>query len=131
MTTRQRPLSPHLQVYRPVYTMVLSILHRVTGLALSVGLLLLAAWLLALATGPRAYAATLGVLGSPPGFVVLAGFAAAFCYHLCSGVRHLISDTGRGLERAAARRSAAALVVATLLLALAAVVAMLRFGGSA
>jgi succinate dehydrogenase / fumarate reductase cytochrome b subunit len=131
MTTRQRPLSPHLQVYRPVYTMVLSILHRVTGLALSVGLLLLAAWLLALSVGPRAYALITGVLDSRPGFVVLAGLAAAFCYHLCAGIRHLISDTGHGFERAAARRSAAALVVAALLLALAALFAMLRIGGTA
>lgn len=129
MATRPRPLSPHLQVYRPMYTMVLSILHRATGLALSFGLLLFAWWLLALATGAKAYAAVAALLGSPLGFLVLAGFVLAFWFHFFAGIRHLTFDTGRGLERASARRSGALVVLLTLAAAIASYVAMLRFGG--
>jgi succinate dehydrogenase / fumarate reductase cytochrome b subunit len=128
MATRPRPLSPHLQVYRPMYTMVTSITHRATGFALAVGLVLLAWWLLALAAGPSAYARVHGLLASPLGFVVLAGFVVAFWYHFCNGLRHLNWDLGRGLEKASARRSAAVVLVATLALAAATLVAMLHFG---
>jgi succinate dehydrogenase / fumarate reductase, cytochrome b subunit len=128
MATRPRPLSPHLQVYRPMYTMVTSITHRATGFALAVGLVLLAWWLLALAAGPSAYARVHGLLASPLGFVVLAGFVVAFWYHFCNGLRHLNWDVGRGLEKASARRSAAVVLVATLALAAATLVAMLHFG---
>lgn len=131
MATRPRPLSPHLQIYRPQYTMVLSILHRATGVVLAIGLLLLAYWLLALASGPAAYAGATHVLASPFGFLVLAGFTLAFWYHFCTGIRHLVWDTGRGLERTAARRSAPIVIVAALALTAASLVAMLRFGGAA
>ena len=127
MATRPRPLSPHLQVYRPMYTMVTSITHRATGFALAVGLVLLAWWLLALAAGPSAYARVHGVLASPLGFIVLAGFVVAFWYHFCNGLRHLNWDLGRGLEKASARRSAAIVLIATLVLAAATLVAMLHF----
>jgi succinate dehydrogenase / fumarate reductase cytochrome b subunit len=130
MATRPRPLSPHLQVYRPQYTMVLSILHRATGVVLAVGLLLLAYWLLALASGPAAYARATRLLASPLCLLVLAGFTLAFWYHFCTGIRHLVWDTGRGLEKAAARRSAAIVVVAALALTAASLAAMLRFGGA-
>jgi succinate dehydrogenase / fumarate reductase, cytochrome b subunit len=130
MTARSRPLSPHLQVYRPGYTMVLSILHRATGLALALGLWLFAAWLLALAAGPAAYGRLAALLGSPPGFLVLAGFALAFCYHLTTGIRHLVFDTGRGLERRAARRSARLVVAVVLTLAALCLWAMLRLGSA-
>jgi succinate dehydrogenase / fumarate reductase, cytochrome b subunit len=128
MATRPRPLSPHLQVYRPMYTMVLSITHRATGLGLAAGLGLLAWWLLALAAGPSAYARLRAVLGSPPGVLLLAGFVLAFWYHFCNGLRHLNWDLGRGLERASARRSGAVVVVATLLLSAATLLAMRHFG---
>jgi len=128
MATRPRPLSPHLQVYRPMYTMMTSITHRATGFALALGLGLLAWWLLALASGPAAYARVRAVLSSPLGFVVLAGFVVAFWFHFCNGLRHLHWDLGRGLEKASARRSAALVVVATLALATATLVAMLHFG---
>ena len=131
MATRPRPLSPHLQIYRLQYTMVLSILHRASGAALSAGLLLLAYWLLALASGPAAYAGATRLLASPLGFLVLAGFTLAFWYHFCTGLRHLVWDTGRGLEKAAARRSAVIVVVAVLVLTLASLAAMLRLGGAA
>ena len=129
MATRSRPLSPHLQVYRPTHTMVLSILHRLTGLALALGLLLLAAWLFALATGPAAYDALMRLLATPPGRVLLAGLMLAFCYHFTSGIRHLVFDSGRSLERRAARRSAAVVVVVALLLAAASLWAMLHPAG--
>jgi succinate dehydrogenase / fumarate reductase cytochrome b subunit len=128
MATRPRPLSPHLQVYRPMYTMVLSIAHRLTGLGLALGLALLAWWLVALASGPVAYARLRALMGSPPGYLVLAGFVLAFWYHFCNGLRHLNWDIGRGFEKASARRSGALVVVATLGLAAATLLAMLRVG---
>jgi succinate dehydrogenase / fumarate reductase cytochrome b subunit len=131
MATRPRPLSPHLQVYRPQYTMVLSILHRATGVVLAVGLLLLAYWLLALASGPAEYAHATRLLASPLGLLVLAGLTLAFWYHFCTGIRHLVWDTGRGLEKAAARRSALIVVVAVLALTAASLAAMLRLGAAA
>jgi len=112
----QRPLSPHLGVYRLMYTMVLSILHRLTGVAASVGFLLMAWWLMALAGGPDAYSVAVTLLRTAPFKLALAGFALAFIYHFCNGIRHLVWDTGRGLERAQARRSGRVVIVATLLL---------------
>lgn len=114
----QRPLSPHLQIYRFGYTMATSIAHRASGVVLSVGLLLLVAWLMAAATGADAYAATVRWLGMGIAQFALAGWLLAFCYHLCNGLRHLNWDLGRGLEKPEARRSAAWVVAATLLLAL-------------
>jgi succinate dehydrogenase / fumarate reductase, cytochrome b subunit len=128
MAPRPRPLSPHLQVYRPMYTTVLSILHRVTGAGLAFGLVLLAWWLLALASGPAAYARVRALLGSAPGGVVLAGFVLAFWYHFCNGLRHLSWDLGRGFEKASARRSGRAVVVAALGLSAATLLAMLHVG---
>ena len=128
---RPRPLSPHLQVYRLQHTMVLSILHRATGVVLSLGLLLLAYWLLALASGPLAYAGAARLLASPLGLLLRAGFTLAFWYHFCTGIRHLVWDTGRGLEKAAARRSAVVVLIAVLLLTAASLAAMLRAGGAA
>jgi succinate dehydrogenase / fumarate reductase cytochrome b subunit len=112
----QRPLSPHLGVYKFMYTMSLSILHRITGCAAAVGFLLFVWWLMALASGPAAYASAMNALGSPFAKLLLVGFTFSFVYHFCNGIRHLVWDTGRGLERAQARRSAAVVVVAALLL---------------
>lgn len=104
-TRNQRPLSPHLGIYRPQYTMTLSILHRVTGVALSIGQLLLVYWLVALASGADAYADARVVFAHPFTKVALIGLSFAFFYHLLNGVRHLTWDTGRGLERKSARLS--------------------------
>jgi succinate dehydrogenase / fumarate reductase cytochrome b subunit len=104
-STRRRPLSPFLTVYRWQYTMSLSILHRVTGCALSVGLLLLVYWLVAAASGEEAYATARSFFAHPLVRVLLVGFSLAFFYHLLNGVRHLTWDTGHGLERKAARLS--------------------------
>ena len=112
----QRPLSPHLGVYKLMYTMSLSIMHRITGVAASVGLLAFVWWLMALASGPGAYAAAMQVLSSPVAKLLLAGFTFSFVYHFCNGIRHLVWDTGRGLERAQARRSGAIVIVASLVL---------------
>lgn len=114
MAARERPLSPHLQVYRFAYTMALSILHRATGIALSVGLLLLAWWLVAAAVGGNAYGLVLTCLGSLPGRLVLLGASFAFFYHLCAGLRHLGWDLGFGFEKSAARRSGALVVIGAL-----------------
>ena len=93
-----RPLSPHLQVYRWQWTFVLSILHRITGVALGVGTVLLAWWLLAAATGPEAFAAARAFIGSIAGRFILLGFTFALFYHLANGIRHLFWDFGLGLD---------------------------------
>jgi succinate dehydrogenase / fumarate reductase cytochrome b subunit len=99
-----------------MYTMSLSILHRITGCVATVGFLLFVWWLMALATGPEDYATAMRWLSSPVGKLLLVGFTFSFVYHFCNGIRHLLWDTGRGLERAQARRSGAVVVVATVFL---------------
>jgi len=111
-----RPLSPHLGVYKFMYTMSLSILHRMTGLAATIGFLLFTWWLMALATGHDSYQRVMGFLQTPFAKLLLVGFTFAFVYHSCNGIRHLVWDTGRGLERAQARRSGWVVIVVSLLL---------------
>ena len=113
MAQAQRPLSPHLQVYRPQMTSVLSILHRIAGVALAGGAVLLVWWLVGIATGPAYYAKVQGVLGSLLGKLAVLGFVAAFFYHLCNGVRHLLWDAGWGLEMPQAERSGWLTLLAT------------------
>ena len=103
MAQDDRPLSPHLQVYRPQITSVLSILHRLTGVALGLGALLLVYWLAAAGSGPRAFAQAQAVAGSWLGWLVLLGFTWALFYHLCNGIRHLFWDAGLGYEISTAR----------------------------
>lgn len=98
MPNVQRPVSPHLGIYRWQLTMVLSILHRGTGVALVVGTLPLLALLLALAAGPEPYALVRSFCGSWFGLLLLLGWTWALCYHLCNGVRHLAWDAGRGFD---------------------------------
>lgn len=95
-TANERPLSPHLQVYSPLINMVMSILHRITGAALYFGTILLAWWLIAAASGPQYYGFVTGLLGSPIGMIVLAGYTWALVHHALGGIRHLVWDTGRG-----------------------------------
>jgi succinate dehydrogenase / fumarate reductase cytochrome b subunit len=111
-----RPLSPHLGVYKLLYTMVLSILHRITGVAATFGFLAFTWWLMALATGPESYARAMHLLSAPLAKLLLVGFTFSFVYHCCNGVRHLVWDTGRGLERVQARRSGRVVIVAALVL---------------
>lgn len=117
MAQRSRPLSPFLH-YRWQYTNTLSILHRVSGVLLSLGFFVLIYWLAAVAGGPDRYARALGVLGSFPMQLVLFGAAFAFCYHLLNGIRHLFFDAGLGFELATARRSAWATAAGAVALAL-------------
>ena len=98
MRSDPRPLSPHLQVYRWQLTSVLSILHRLTGVALTVGTILLVWWLVSAANGPDLFELAQGFLGSPIGLLLLFGWSVALFYHLCNGLRHLWWDTGSGLD---------------------------------
>ena len=95
----ERPLSPHLQVYKPSITMVMSILHRITGAALFFGTLLLVIALVSLASGSTAFGAMQAVYGSIIGKLVLFGYVWALFQHMCGGLRHFVWDTGAGLER--------------------------------
>lgn len=108
-----RPLSPHLQVYRPQLTSVLSILHRGTGIALSVGTLLLVWWLVAAAAGPEAFASAQGFIGSWLGLLLLFGWTFSLFFHLCNGIRHLFWDAGMGLELKSVYASGWAVVAAS------------------
>ena len=110
----QRPLSPFL-VYRWAYTMTLSILHRISGLALSVAMLVLVGWLLSASLGSDAYATLLPALQSWPVHILIAIAIVALIYHFCNGLRHLAWDMGWGFERAQARASGSAVVIVTVL----------------
>ena len=98
MPQAARPLSPHIGIYRWQLTMLLSMLHRATGIALTAGTLLLIALLIALAAGPDAYARVQGFCASGIGLLLLFGWSWSLCFHLCNGVRHLVWDTGWGYE---------------------------------
>ncbi len=98
MRSADRPLSPHLQVYRWQLTSVLSILHRAAGLALGLGTILLVWWLVAGAAGAGPYRGVADFLGSWIGLVLLFGWTLALAYHLCNGIRHLVWDTGHALD---------------------------------
>lgn len=118
MADIERPLSPHLQIYRPQITSVLSILHRITGVALGAGALLLTWWLVAAAVGPEAYAAVQVCIGSFFGRLILFGFSFALFFHLCNGIRHLAWDLGLGLDIPTVTRSGWAVVAASVALTL-------------
>jgi succinate dehydrogenase / fumarate reductase cytochrome b subunit len=105
MIPTNRPLSPHLQIYRLPLVALMSITHRITGVALSAGTILLVIWLGSAAYGPEAYDQVSAYLASPLGMIVLFGFSAAFYYHLCNGIRHLVWDTVRGFELTTVRRT--------------------------
>jgi succinate dehydrogenase / fumarate reductase cytochrome b subunit len=100
MPARARPISPHWRIYRWQIGNTLSILHRLTGIALAFGLLALCYWLVSLAGGVGPYAAAAKLFASPAGIVGLIGWTFAFLYHLLNGVRHLFWDLGLGFERA-------------------------------
>ena len=93
-----RPLSPHLQVYRPQLTSILSIMNRVTGIATSVGTLMLVWWLVAAAAGPESFAQVQWFMGTPIGLFMLFGWTAALFYHFFGGLRHLAWDAGWGFD---------------------------------
>ena len=113
---RQRPLSPHLQVYRPQLTSMMSITHRATGVALTTGTLVLAAWLVAVALGGEIYSMVAMILAHPLGQFVLFGYSAALIYHALNGVRHLSWDLGFGLTIPEVYRSGHIVLFLTFLL---------------
>lgn len=131
MAQRARPLSPFMH-YRWQYTNTLSILHRITGVLLSLGFFLLVYWLAAAGSGAERYAAATDTLGAPLAQVVLFGTVFSFCYHLLNGVRHLFFDMGHGFELQTARRSGWAVAIGALVLGLVAwVVVRAGLGGAA
>ena len=116
MNGSNRPLSPHLQVYKPQLTSVLSITHRATGVALAAGPLLLVWWIVAAATGEEYFTFVQGIMASWPGLIVLSGFSWAVFYHLCNGIRHLFWDAGYGFELETAYKSGWATVISSFVL---------------
>ena len=113
---KARPLSPHLQIYRLPLPAILSITHRMTGVILSTGTLLLAAWMVALAQGPNSFAIAMMIVGHPLGQLVLFGYSAALFYHMCNGIRHLNWDRGAGLEIESVYRSGKFVIGAAVIL---------------
>ena len=103
--SKDRPLSPHLTVYRIDLSMVLSMGHRLSGLVLSIGTLFFTWWIVALAQGKEAYDSLQSFFGNPLGILCLLGLSVCFGFHLCSGVRHLIWDLGYGLSPPEIRQS--------------------------
>ncbi|MDJ0712572.1 MAG: succinate dehydrogenase, cytochrome b556 subunit [Woeseiaceae bacterium] len=116
MTNHDRPLSPHLSVYRWPVTMVTSILHRATGVGMAVGFIVLVAWLFDAASGPDVYDAFLSLATSTVGKLLLIAWSWAFFYHLCNGIRHLVWDSGRGFEKSQANASAWIVIVGSVVL---------------
>ena len=116
MNNNDRPLSPHLSIYRWPVTMVSSILHRATGIAMAAGFVLLVFWMADTANGPDAYAVFAAATGSTLGRILLVGWSWAFFYHLANGIRHLVWDTGRGLEKGQATASAWLVIAASIVL---------------
>jgi len=98
--TVAQPLSPHLQIYRWTWTMAMSVMHRITGTALYGGSALVAVWLVALASGPRAYDTVAWFFGSWVGLVILFGYSWILMHHMCGGIRHFVWDTGHGYDKA-------------------------------
>jgi len=116
MNNTSRPLSPPLSIYRWPITMTLSILHRATGVALSVGLIAFVVWLQSIAFGTGSYAAVIGWLDTIIGRLALLGWSIAYFFHFSNGIRHLFWDVGMGFEMRQANASAWLVLVATVLL---------------
>lgn len=115
---RPRPLSPHLQIYKPMLTMMMSIVHRITGAALYFGMALVAWWLIAVASGPNAYADFQWAIGSVIGQIILFGYTWALMHHMLGGIRHLIWDTLHGLGPAEREQLTVATLVGSISLTL-------------
>jgi succinate dehydrogenase / fumarate reductase cytochrome b subunit len=131
MAASNRPLSPHLQIYRPQMTSVLSILHRITGVGLGLGAVLLVYWVAAAAVGPERFAGAQALMGSWFGYLILFAFSVALFYHLANGIRHLFWDAGYGFDLPSAYTSGIAVLVATVVLtAIAWIAGLLVLGGA-
>ena len=116
---RERPLSPHLTIYRWPVTMMTSITHRATGMALSVGAVILAWWLVSMSNGPEGWQSFHAVMDTLPGLVVLFGITWSLCYHFFSGLRHLAWDLGYGFNKKIAERNSVIVFALSFLAALA------------
>ena len=125
---KERPLSPHLQVYRPQMTSMLSIMHRGTGVFLALGTPLLVYWLTQLAAGPTAYAQATELLSHWFVQLLLLGWTFALYYHLCNGIRHLFWDIGKGFEIQDLQRSGYAVIASAVVLTLITVASVLKGG---
>jgi succinate dehydrogenase / fumarate reductase cytochrome b subunit len=115
-TGAERPLSPHLHIYRPMLTMLMSIAHRVSGVGNAIGFLLLAWWLVAISAGPEAYAQVSEFFGSIFGRLLLFLFSWSLIHHMLGGIRHLIWDTGAGLDKISIEVFAWATIIGSTLL---------------
>ncbi|UDL90671.1 succinate dehydrogenase, cytochrome b556 subunit [Mesorhizobium sp. PAMC28654] len=127
---QRRPLAPHLRIYRLTMTMTMSILHRLTGIALYLGTLLLTWWLVSAAWSPGAYATFRLFIGSSAGEIVLLGYVWALLHHLLGGLRHFVWDMGKGFDLPAANVMARATLIGSLSLTAAIWVAGHLFGGA-
>ena len=117
-TIDRRPLSPHLQIYRPMLTMMMSIAHRISGASLAIGFALLAWWLIAVSSGPEAFATVNSFFGSILGRFLLFMFSWALIHHMLGGMRHLIWDTGHGLDKTSIELFAWGTIIGSTLLTL-------------
>ena len=115
-----RPLSPHLTVYRLPLAGILSITHRITGMGLTLGMVLLTYWIVSAAYGPDSYDAAMSYIASPFGLVILFGFSVALFFHLCNGIRHLLWDAGRNFEIGETKRGNVYVLIGTVVLTAAA-----------
>jgi succinate dehydrogenase / fumarate reductase cytochrome b subunit len=115
----RRPLSPHLQIYKPQISSATSIFHRITGVALGAGTLLLTLWLVCAASGDDAFSIIQAFLASWIGLIILFGFTVALFYHFCNGIRHLAWDAGKGFELPTMHNSGRLVFAATLILSVA------------
>jgi len=118
MATMNRPLSPHIQIYRKQLTSTLSILHRATGVFLSIGTLALVYWLWSLSAGAEAYESTQALFSSIIGRTILLGWVFSLAYHLSNGIRHLFWDAGKGFEIRTVYKSGATVLLVSILLTL-------------
>lgn len=131
MAAPNRPLSPHISIYRPQMTSVLSILHRITGVGLGLGALLLTFWVISAAAGPDAFATAQAFMGSWFGLLLLFGFTLALFYHLANGIRHLFWDAGFGFQLPQAYASGVAVLIAAVVLtAIAWIWGVIAWGGA-
>ena len=112
----QRPISPHIQIYRPQITSVMSILHRITGVITVVALVLISVLFISSSYGEAAFNSTVRIVFSLPGKIILCGFLLGISYHLCNGIRHLFWDAGYGLRIDAIRKSAVFVIVGAVML---------------